>query len=122
MEIYAGCLGGLVQQKGAEATEFARKIAELDRQFDQMMGELLGKLPTELRLWLRDDGILSSLKTYGISDTKLYLGGEYGFTSMADVRRKIKIIEKTWKGIVTIEIYTPEPHHRVEVKFRLVHH
>lgn len=116
---YKGCLGNLVRQKGAAASEFARKIAELDQQFDHMMGELLGKLPRELRLWLRDDGILSSLKTYGISDTKLYFGGEYGFKNMTDIRRKMKIIEKEWKGIVTIEIYTPEPH-RVEVKFLLV--
>lgn len=88
--------------------ELAVKLADQDKRDAEMRQRLLQKAPEELREWLNEDMVLTSLFCYGKCDTKIRFGDEYGFKDLNDTKRKMLVLRSVWKNVVRIRLGVPD--------------
>lgn len=107
IETYHG-IGNSIGFRAGLLAEFAVKLAQQDARDTEMRERLLQKAPEELREWLNEDMVLTTLFHYGSCDTKIKFGDEYGFKDVEDTKAKMRVLNKAWKDVVHIRLGTPD--------------
>jgi len=106
-ETYHG-IGNSISFRADLMAELAAKVAAQDRRDAEMRERLFQKAPEELRKWLDEDGVLTTLFRHGKYNLNIDFGDEYGFKDVEDTRVKMKALRKAWKDVVLIRLGTPD--------------
>lgn len=102
---YRGSLFYAISHRAALATEMAQKVRLAQESENRLMEELLKLTPSDLKSFVDNSGILSTLFRYGHVYEKIVFNGDqgFGFGNSADVKSKLKKLAKAWGGVVKID-------------------
>ena len=108
-----GGIGRSISYRVSALSEMQEKIARLEESDKLLRSALIEAVPSSLRAYVDNSVIIDHLFKYGKSNDKICFR-ENGFKDFEDVRAKLKLLARAWKGTVKIDIHEPEPH-RVEL-------
>lgn len=120
--MFPGAFYHLLSRRASLAEELARNLEQLRIQEETLKTELMQVVPKGVKNYIENDVGLDSLFKYGAYSGKICFEDErYGFTSMADTKKKIDRLKKAWKGIIKIDVsFVDRGDGRTNIKFSAV--
>ncbi len=113
-------IGDSISTRAALLSEVARKLAEQEARDVKLYALLLEKAPKELREWIDEEMILTTIFKYGKYDTNIRFRGHYNFKGEDDARQKMKTLGRAWKDVVLIKLDRQAEPGRIGVQFTAV--
>ena len=108
-------LHNLQIRKLAILAEMQEKLSEVAKQATQTEACLLGLVPTELRSYIEDECVVTTLIKFGSMSNKIYFN-KSPFGDKHDVVRKIDKLRKSWRGQVVIRLGSLESN-RISISY-----